>query len=150
MIIDKLKNAALYYTLSPTIKKALNYLEENELKVKEPGKYSIDGDRIFVLISEYKTKPKEEANWEAHRKYIDIQYIISGAEKMGYTSVENITTTIEYSDENDIFFGEGNGDYVTVSEGSFVIFMPQDAHMPSITEDKKQDVKKAVIKILID
>lgn len=150
MIIDKLKNAELYYTLSPKIKKALNYLEENELKDKEPGKYTIDGDDIYVLISEYKTKSKEEANWEAHRKYIDIQYVISGTEKMGYTNVENITTTIEYSDENDIFFGEGNGDFVTVNQGNFIIFMPQDAHMPSITEDKKQEVRKAVIKILID
>jgi len=150
MIIDRLKNSEKYYGLGASIEKALRYLEISDLKDKKPGRYDIDGDRIYITISEYETKSSEGVNWEAHRKYIDVQYMISGTEMIGFTSLDNVMTAVEYSDSNDVLFGTASGDYLTVSEGTFIIFMPQDAHMPNIFKDKPQAVKKAVIKIAAD
>lgn len=150
MVIDNLSNSALYYGLNPKIEKALKYLRENDLRNKEPGTYYIDGNKMYISVAQYKTKSSEEALWEAHRKYTDIQYVIKGSEKMGYTSIKNIKITNEYDEDKDILFGEATGDFVTVPEGSFTIFMPHDAHMPCISIDKREYVKKVVVKILID
>lgn len=149
MIIDKLNNSTLYYGLNSKVGEALKYLQNNDLASKEPGTYHLDGNKMYISIAEYETKASEEALWEAHRKYIDIQYIIQGSEKIGYTNIENIKITNEYDESKDILFGEGTGDFVTVPEGSFAIFMPQDAHMPCINVDKSRYVKKAIVKILI-
>lgn len=150
MIIDKLKNGTYYYGIGAKIQKAIEYLRNTNLVELEPGKYNIEDDKIYAMVSEYDTKSMDGVLWEAHRSYIDIQYMIKGSEKMGYTNVENIKTTVEYDGEKDILFGTANGDFVTVQEGMFVIFTPQDGHMPSISCEKTEKVKKVVIKIVAD
>ena len=150
MIVDKLSNAEEYYKLGTRIEKAFKYMENTDLAQLETGKYQIDGDNIFALVSEYETKNLEQGLWEAHRKYIDIQYIISGQEKMGYSCLDNMKTSIEYEEKKDILFVTGQGDYITVNKGSFALFTPTDAHMPSIKIDYPQSVKKLLLKILIE
>ena len=86
MIIDKIENAHLYKGLSKRIEKAFEYIRATDLKNIKPGKYEIDGENIFALISEYKTKSEQEGKLEAHRKYIDVQYVISGEEIDGICS----------------------------------------------------------------
>ena len=149
MIIDKLKNAPLYYGISEKIATALKYLENTDLAGFQNGKYEIEGDDIFVLIQDYHTKPLSEGKFEAHRKYIDIQYIIKGTEKMGYTNVHKLKSATEYDETKDIIFFESDGDLVTVEEGFFAIFAPEDAHMPGIESKTSEYVKKAVIKIMV-
>jgi YhcH/YjgK/YiaL family protein len=150
MIVDKLENGAYYYSLGARIQKAIEYLKNSSLSEIEVGKYQIEGDDIFALVSEYDTKSVETGLWEAHKRYIDIQYIIKGSEKIGYTSVENLKTTVEYDESKDILFGTANGDFVTLQQGMFMILAPQDGHMPSIYCEKPERVKKVVIKILAD
>ena len=149
MIIDKLKNASLYYGISEKIATALKYLENTDLSEFKNGKYEIEGDDIFVIVQDYHTKPLSEGKFEAHRKYIDIQYIIKGTEKMGYTNVHKLKSATEYDETKDIIFFEGDGDLVAVDEGFFAIFAPEDAHMPGIESKTSEYVKKAVIKIMV-
>lgn len=150
MIIDKLENGTYYYGIGTKIQKALEYLRNTNLAELEPGKYQIENDDIYAMVSEYDTKSMEGALWEAHKSYIDVQYIIKGSERMGYTNVENLKTTIEYDAAKDVLFGIANGDFVTVQEGMFVIFTPQDGHMPSISSKNSEKVKKVVVKVLAD
>ncbi|GFP74655.1 YhcH/YjgK/YiaL family protein [Clostridium fungisolvens] len=150
MIIDKLENGTEYYGLGGRIKKALEYLKGTDLAELEPGKYEIENDEIYAMVSEYDTKLVEGVLWEAHKSYIDIQYMINGSEKMGYTNAENIETTVEYDAEKDILFGTAHGDFVTVEEGMFIIFKPQDGHMPSISVEKPERIKKVVVKVLAE
>jgi len=150
VIIDKLNNGTYYYSLGTKIQKAIEYLRNTNLVELEPGKYQIEEDKIYAIVFEYDTKSMDGVSWEAHKSYIDIQYMIKGLEKMGYTNVENIKTTVEYDGEKDILFGTANGDFVTVQEGMFVIFTPQDGHMPSISGEKPEKVKKVVVKVLAD
>lgn len=150
MLIDNLKNADLYYGLSERIKKALMYLKNTDLLNLENGKYEIEGGDIYVIVQDYQTKPQFEGKWEAHKKYIDIQYIIKGREKIGWGTISDFSEITEYNENNDIFFLEGNGDFFEIREGFFTILTPQDVHMPSISVGEgKEYTKKAVIKIRV-
>jgi len=150
MIIDKIENAELYYKLGERILKSFNYIKKADLKKLKPGKYEIDGDNIFALISEYQTKAEAEGKLEAHRKYIDVQYVIEGEELMGYAPLGNQQTLEAYKEENDIIFCKGEKVFIKVSAGMFAIFFPEDVHMPGICVDKKSPVKKLVIKVKVD
>ena len=68
---------------------------------------------------------------------------------MGYSNISNIETTIEYNSESDVLFGNGNGQFITVNQGEFIIFTQEDAHMPSLKVDESTPVKKVVVKIVI-
>lgn len=146
MIIDKLSNADLYYGLHPRIKKGLEFLIENDINSLLPGKYEIEGSDLFVVIQEYETIQIEQGRWEAHYTYTDIQYMIRGAERMGYANVGDLEV-VEQQEEKDLLFLEGNGDLLLVNEGFFTIFSPEDAHMPMLYAHEPQYVKKAVVKV---
>lgn len=149
MIIDNLRNAKQYYGISQSIEKALRYLENTDFKKLEIGKHEIEGKNIFVILSEYETKSIEQGKWEAHRKYVDIQYVVSGKEKIGYAPIDEMKMKIDYNEEKDVLFLEGTGDYLSVNEGTFALFAPEDVHMPGISAESLQHVKKIVIKILV-
>ena len=147
MIIDKIENSHLYKNISERISKSFEYIKATDLKTLPAGKYPIDGENIFALVSEYKTKPESEGKLEAHKKYIDVQYVISGEELMGYSPLGNQQILESYKEENDIVFFTGDKSFTKVSEGMFAIFFPQDVHMPGISTGKISNVKKLVIKV---
>src|SRR5574344_97066 len=146
---DKLENAEIYYNVNKKFEKAFNYLKNTDLKNLPNGRYEIDGEKLYVNVQDYQTKPESEGRFEAHKKYADIQFIIAGREKMGCTDIKNVKPTTFYDEKNDIVFLEGKGDFVFVEEKEFVIFNPEDAHMPCIATDKPNYVKKAVVKVLL-
>lgn len=147
MIIDKLKNAESYYSLGQNFKKAFEFLKKNDISNLKNGKYEIQGDEIFVSIQDYTTKPIKEGCWEAHRIYADIQYIIEGTEQLGYADTNELQPSCDYDCDKDIVFLQGDGQFTKAKAGDFLIFFPQDAHMPCISIDEPQYVKKAVVKI---
>jgi len=150
MIIDKIENANLYKNLGDRIQKSFDYIKQTNLKNLKPGRYDIDGDNIFALISEYQTKPEAEGKLEAHRKYIDVQFVIEGEELMGYAPLGNQEILEPYKEENDIIFYKGEKVFIKVPEGMFAIFFPEDVHMPGIQVEKKSLVRKLVIKVKVD
>ena len=151
MIFDNLENKKQYYSLGEKIKKGFGFLINSDLKNLADGKYQIDGDLIFANIQTLNTKPMQEARWEAHRKYIDIQYVISGKEKMGYGVLKDFNkTVIPYDDNKDIVFLEGkNYNFVDVHEGNFVIFYPNDVHAPMLSVENSETIKKVIVKIAL-
>ena len=150
MIIDKIENLHLYKNLGERISKSFDYIKTTDLKNLPVGKYLIDGENIFALVSEYKTKSESEGKLEAHRKYIDVQYVIGGEELMGYAPLGNQNILESYKKENDIVFFTGDKSFIKVSEGMFAMFFPTDVHMPGICVGKKSAVKKLVIKVGVD
>lgn len=150
MIIDKIENAHLYKNIGERISKSFKYIKTTDLKNLPAGKYPIDGDNIFALVSEYKTKSEQEGKLEAHRKYIDVQYVIRGEEKMGYVPLNGQQILEPYKEANDIIFFTGDKSFTKVSEGMFAIFFPEDVHMPGINAGNISEVKKLVIKVRVD
>ena len=147
MIIDTLENAHFYYGISTRFSLALKFLKNTDFSNFDDGKFEIDKDNMYASIQSYNTKTQENALFEAHRKYIDIQYVIAGEELIGYTNIKGLTPKSVYNEENDIVFMEGAGDFLRLHSENFAILMPQDAHKPSIAVDKPSPVKKVVIKI---
>jgi len=147
MIIDKLSNIQLYYGLNKQIQSAFDFLRKNGTADLADGKYIIDGNEVFALVQRYDTKPETEGKWEAHRKYIDIQYIINGCEYIGWANLDQLKVTEVYNDKNDVLFLEGKGTFLKADPGTFLLFTSQDAHMPGIMADRLMQVKKIVIKI---
>jgi YhcH/YjgK/YiaL family protein len=150
MITDLLVNSHLYLPINSKFKKAFNFLKNEDLLNLNPGKYEIDGKNIYGVVSNYLTKPMKEGLWEAHRKHIDIQFLVTNKEQIGYTNLNHVKTYKEYDDNEDIEFFKGEGNYLPIRAGIFVIFYPQDVHMPGIAIDKPESVKKVVIKILLE
>ena len=148
MVFDSIRNYKLYTNLSPRIAWALKIAAETNFSKVKDGKYHVDGDNLFYMVQRYKTAPVLE-KIEAHRKYIDIQFIAEGAERMGVDNIAGLKTAEAYNDEKDIeFFKPGkNMSFIDVPQGYFTIFWPGDAHMPGRQIDKPEDVTKVVFKV---
>jgi YhcH/YjgK/YiaL family protein len=150
MIADTLKNRNQYASISPRIKAGFDYLATTDFSKIAAGKYEIDGSNLFALVQEYDSITKVQGKWECHRNYIDIQYVVEGVEQIGVQNIDFLKVTTEYNPEKDIAFLSGDGDFVTLSKGSYGVFFPQDAHMPKVAPgDKPGKVKKVVLKIKI-
>ncbi len=152
MIKNSLKYTKNYYSLSAKIKLALEYLEQNDLKERENGRYDILGEEIYINVQDYTSKPETQGKWEAHRKYIDIQFMIKGSEKIGVGEIDNFQTSEVYDESKDLEFLEATNDkyqFIKMKENDFIILYPQDVHMPQIAMDTPSYVKKAVVKISI-
>lgn len=151
MIIDQLSNAKSYYHLGEKIKRALQFLEETNLASLENGKEIIDGENIFAMIQEYETKDPANEKLESHRKYIDVQYVVKGEEKMGHALLKEQAPSRLYNPEDDyMLFDESPDFFSVIKEGMFTIFYPTDLHMPCIQHHQSSLVKKIVIKVSVD
>jgi len=147
MIVDNIRNASLYYSFSKELVSALKFLETQDLKSLSIGRHEIDGDNCFALVQEYDSKPIEQGKWEAHRRYIDVQYVVDGTERMGYADIRTLTVTQEYDESKDAMLLAGDGDMLTFKAGSFAVFAPEDAHMPQIAVTEPQKMRKIVVKV---
>lgn len=150
MIIDKLSNSTLYSGLSEGIAKAFNYLQNINFNEVTPGKYEIDGDKVFAIVAEYQTKDESEGKPESHKKYIDVQYVAKGIELIGYVPLGIQEITEQYNENNDIIFYKTKYSFIKLDEGMFAIFFPDDVHLPGITVDEKSFVKKVVVKVKVN
>jgi biofilm protein TabA len=149
MILDRLDRFALYTVLGDRLARGLLALREAALHERPDGKYAIDGEDVFAMVQRYTTRPPEQGRWEAHRQYIDIQYIAAGVERMGRTDLDRLKVVEPYDAARDVMFLAGDGDIVTVRAGEFVIFHPQDAHMPGLADGGPGAVTKVVVKVRV-
>ncbi len=150
MITDKFKNIDLYCSLSDRISEAIDFLRKTDFTNLKPQEISVDGKNIFAILAEYQTKDIQNCKLEAHRKYIDIQYIISGSELIGYAPLNNQTVIEEYDEEKDVIFFDGETSLVKLDTGMFAVFFPDDLHKPCIQAAENSElVKKIVVKIKV-
>jgi YhcH/YjgK/YiaL family protein len=149
MIFDNLSNAGLYSSISSNLKKAFDYLQSQDFTKVENGTYEIDGKNVFAIVKEYDSIPKADGKWEIHREYIDIQFIASGVESMGFCAADTMQPIGEFNTEKDILFLSGEGDYVTVAANHFAVFFPQDAHKPNLAVTTPAPIKKVIMKVRV-
>lgn len=134
MILDTLQNRELYYPLCPRLRKAFEWLDHTDISALAVGRHDIDGDDIFVNVSELELKPRSEAALEVHNKYIDIQVVFGGEEEFGWRPRSSVQSPRgEFDTAKDIqFFEDAPQTFYTVREGQFTILMPEDAHAPML------------------
>lgn len=145
MIFDTLSESERYASLHPLFQKAFDYAA-GPLQKLAPGRYPIQGDDLYVMVSEGALRAREDAFPEAHDRYIDLQVVLRGRETYGWISRKRcFTPQGQFDRENDIiFFDDAPSTYVSLDTGEFALFFPEDAHAPLIGSG---DVKKAVFKI---
>ena len=132
--------------------KAFEFMKNTDLDTLKPGKYELDGENVFISVTEGPTKLIENAKWEAHHKYLDIQYVIKGKEKMGIAPISTAKPIAEFDDKKDVGFYTSSAEtekYYVAKPGTFFIFFPSDAHRPSIKVKGCDTDKKLVVKIKV-
>jgi YhcH/YjgK/YiaL family protein len=145
MIFDMLSNCHLYKDITARLDIAFDYLTSTDLAALPVGRINLDGEHVYVLVQEYLTKRPDQGYWEAHRRYLDVQYIHSGCERID-VALLNTMKLGEYAPERDFQALTGIGNPLTLTAGSFAIFFPQDAHMPGLACGMQLQVKKIVVK----
>lgn len=150
MIKDTLQNRLLYHGVHAGISTALEYLATTDFTDIAPGRYPVDGDRIYASVESYNTRLLETSSWEAHRSYIDVQYIIAGTEIMGCAPLDSLEVTVPYDTVKDAMRLAGDGDFLTVPAGTFAVFFPHDAHMPCLAVEAPAPVRKVVVKVSVN
>jgi YhcH/YjgK/YiaL family protein len=149
--VNQKEMAKRYFRNPERWEKAFAFLRDENLSVIKPGRYELEGPDLFVNVDEYETKNEEVAHFEAHRKYADIQYLVSGEEKIGVIPLKNTTATVSYDSEKDIVFLDANeNNYRLATSEKFFVFFPEDAHRPGVKTAENTKVRKIVVKVRID
>ena len=131
MIFDTLDNKDTYSAISPLINRALNFLSTIKPDEFEKQTVEIDGKKVFALFQSYHTESDENHLFEAHNRYIDIQYLVSGEEVIRVADRRNLNEAVSYSDDKDIaFYSLEPGTDLLLKPGCFTILFPWNAHAP--------------------
>jgi biofilm protein TabA len=150
MILDALGQADRYETLHRRFTAAFEFLRRPDLTSLSDGRHPLDGDQLVAIISRAQTKTLDVAVWESHRRYIDVQYIVAGAERVGFEPLsENCVVRTPYQAERDVVFYEPGTRYFDFAAGQFCVFFPTDVHAPSLAVGTPQPVHKVVLKVQI-
>jgi biofilm protein TabA len=141
-----------YFKYKERWDKAFIFLKDNDLSKLEIKRYDIDGDNLYAPVSEYITKNEEDARYEAHRKYIDIQYVISGKELIGVSPLSLQKEILEPYDatKDVVFLTVTQGVNFSATPDRFFIFFPGDAHRPGLKDGENSQVRKVVVKVKIE
>jgi biofilm protein TabA len=152
MILDRLDRRDLYARVGLGIPEALEYLAKTDFRSLPDGKQTIDGDRLFAVVQRYTAKPLAQARWEMHRRYLDVQYIACGSERIGFVPwSEALPVQEAFDPARDVAFYETSGVLLPVSGGMFAVFTPDEVHAPCLAPAEPEvagEVLKIVVKCL--
>jgi YhcH/YjgK/YiaL family protein len=148
MIFDTLKNVDNYKGLG-RVYDALKFLSETDFSKIELGRYELDGDNIFYMVQSYDTDPDKTIS-EAHKKYIDIQYMVEGEEIIGVADISEDKELTEAKEENDVWFYNCKTEPLTLSSGKYMVLYPNDLHCPGVaTNGTALTCRKVVVKVKV-
>jgi YhcH/YjgK/YiaL family protein len=153
MVVTDLEHVAEQVNMTPAMKKAVDFLKAARGKELADGRVDIDGDRVYALVQSYDTISTDQPKFEGHRKYIDVQCVMSGEEVIGWAMIENATATTPYSEEKDVWLGTVPADRMTpvrLSAAQAAVLYPSDAHAPRLAAKKPSFVKKIVVKVAVE
>lgn len=146
MIIDKFKNLSSYASMLQSLKegyKEIKKLDRNNLEV---GRYEFNGG--FFMVQKGVTKPMEEGNFEAHRKYVDVQIVIEGSEDVAWADLSDLTEVIPYNEEKDaVYYSGDTSHYMTITEGMCYVAFPHDGHRAIRHVKEQTSFTKIVMKL---
>ena len=152
MIVSDLKHIVHQTGTAPLLQKALDFLNQPGLDALPDGRVEIEGDRVFALVQRYETAVTKEPKFEYHRKYIDVQFLVSGEEAIGWAPAERISITTAYDTDKDVCFGlveAGKWTPVDLQAGQLMVLWPEDGHAPKRAVSGPSLVMKIVVKVAV-
>ncbi|MDF7667528.1 YhcH/YjgK/YiaL family protein [Orbaceae bacterium ESL0727] len=154
MIIGNINHLELVPYLPAKIKQAIKYVQDNVNKNTPVGRYNIDGDNVYLILSDCQPRDLDDTYPEYHKKYVDVQIVLGGQEAMGISTLPPHTKMVEDDIvENDIAFIETPEEetVLVLRKNDFIVLYPNEVHKPLCAVDDSFDkVQKAVIKIAVD
>ena len=148
MIFGSVQTANLDDIGHTGVRRAVEYARTHDLASLEPGRHEVDGNALFINVSSYETRAFSECRFEAHRRYIDVQMVLSGAERIDVQPI-GLLEAEPFDEAADNMFLDGHASAsVVMTPGMFVACFPDDAHKPGIAVGESSPVKKAVFKVL--
>ena len=150
MIYDILENLGRYRGLGANMDRAIDFILAADFAAMPADRFEIDGTNVYGFIQEPALRTPEEAQFEAHRRYADIQIALQDGEAINYLPLDRVEKWLAYDDEKDILFSDvaEKGVAVPMKAGDFMILFPQDAHMPCL-QAGAETTRKAVIKVKV-
>lgn len=150
MILDTLDRMGRYAALNPRFAAAFTFLRQLGL-APSIGRHEIDGESAYALVQQYETRPVAGVHLEAHRRYVDVQYIVRGSEAIFWASIDGLTVTMPHDPEKDValFAASANMIPVPIRAGQCAILFPEDAHAPCCTWGEPAEVLKVVVKVAV-
>lgn len=147
MICDVLDNADLYASVHPLLGRALDFARQFDPATAE-GRIDIEGDDLYAMVVSYDTSPADERLFEAHKRYIDVQILLQGSERLDVAFTGG-TVTKPYEDDSDaILFGDAlEFSSLVLTPGTFAILFPHDIHRPGCDVHNAEGVRKLVLKL---
>lgn len=138
------------------IQQALQFLAQNDLQGAEPGRVEIEGDAMFAVVQAYRTEEAAALQYERHAAYIDLQFMLSGKEKILVCHQEDVgPVSIPYDAAGDIVFYEDPereaAAELCMCQGQYAVFFPEDCHKTrcNIQDGVCENVKKVIVKIKV-
>lgn len=118
----------------------------------QAGIYDIQGNDIYANVHGYETQPRANCRFEAHRKYVDLQFCINGSELIEFQETDDLKAITDYDEKKDVqFYSDQRAHSVVhIKPGSFATFHPNEAHMPKLTDELSKEIFKLVIKIRLE
>ncbi len=151
MIINDAFSVNKYAYLDAKFEKAYEFLRRKDLADLPAGKYEIDGEDVFAMVQEYETSPESELQFESHKKYFDIQYMIHGKEYFKMISTEGLKVKQPYDENSDVMFYEDPEDssVAYLTDGQMAVVAPEEAHKPRCAAGQPEKVRKIVAKVRV-
>ena len=153
MIVTDLNHIDHQVPMAPSLRKAFDFLRGRNIHELSDGRVDVDGDRVFALVQRYESMRMEVPKFEYHRKYIDVQFIASGEEVIGWATSETMKITEAYDEKKDICFGTvaaAKWTPVHLQAGQIMVLWPEDAHAPKLAAGEPARVMKIVIKVAVE
>ena len=149
MIYEQLARIDRYRALSPSMDRAIRFIHETDLATLPAGRCEVDGDRVYGMMLEYTTTPDGPSRWESHRKYIDLQLLLAGEEKMLVSDAKHLHGAGEYDVAKDVIFYASAERSLAVDalSGEFVVFFPHDCHRAMLAVRNACPIRKLVLKV---
>lgn len=148
MILDRLENFRYYQRCIPEIWDAVRFIERVKKEHLPAGRYPVG--KGFAFVQEGETRSFEEADFEIHKDYFDMQVLLEGKEFWEYADVTELEEKSAYDKTSDIQWLKGTGQKIEMKPEMFYIVYPTDAHKPCCHENERTSYRKVVVKIKID
>ena len=152
MIFSSIHTKDDYSNYPKAVQRAIEYLKSNDFTKMEPGVYEIEGKQLYAQVFDAMTEPLADRKPDVHEKYLDVQFLVTGREKLGFTPDTGNYEVAERFDERDLIFYKEveNEGFITSTPGCFCVFFPTDVHRPQVADGEPIKVRKVVVKVSVD
>ena len=149
MIFSSIHSNDDFKAYPAVIRRVIDYLKNNDFEKMEPGVYELEGKDLYAQVFDAETGPVEEKRPESHEDYLDVQFLVTGEEKLGFTPNTGAYEVAEHILERDLIFYKSvkNEGFVHAVPGCFTVFFPYDIHRPAVAAAEPMVVRKVVVKV---